>query len=77
MVSPALRESLEALTPAERVAVIDSLQRSLVPGVGLAEPEKTLIRQREAELEATSSAGLTWAELRAGLRSGQCGAARP
>lgn len=70
MVSLALQESLEALTPAERVAVIDFLQRSLVArDTGLTEAEKALVRQRDAELEADPSLGLTWAELDARLQS--------
>jgi putative addiction module component (TIGR02574 family) len=69
MVSPDLQESLGSLTMAERVDLIDFLQRSLVPSdTRLTDSEKALIRQRDAELEADPSVGLTWDELDAKLQ---------
>jgi hypothetical protein len=69
MVSPALQESLGSPTLAERIDVIDFLQRSLVPSPAeVAAQDKAAIRRRDAELDADPSMGLTWAELDAGLQ---------
>jgi hypothetical protein len=69
MVSSALQESLGSLTLAERIDVIDFLQRSLVSGPAeIGARDKVTIRRRDAELEADPSVGLTWAELDAGLQ---------
>ncbi|MCL2850422.1 MAG: addiction module protein [Micrococcales bacterium] len=64
MVTPALQETLGSLSPAERLDVIDFLQRTLVPASdGLSEPQKETIRQRDAQMEVDPSIGLTWDEL--------------
>jgi putative addiction module component (TIGR02574 family) len=53
---------------AERIDVIDFLQRILLPAdVTLTEPEKAIIHRRDTEMEADPSLGLTWEELDARL----------
>ncbi|MDR0783305.1 MAG: addiction module protein [Propionibacteriaceae bacterium] len=70
MVSSTLQESLGSLTITERIDVIDFLQRSLVPGDrSLTEQEMTMIRSRDAEMDADPSIGLTWDVLDARLQS--------
>jgi len=64
MVTPALQETLGSLSLAERVEVIDFLQRTLVPASSeLDEPQKELVRRRDAQMDANPSIGLTWDEL--------------
>ena len=69
MVTQALQESLSALSVAERADVIDFLQRSLVPDALLTESQETMVRQRDAQMDADPSLGLTWDELDARLQS--------
>ena len=69
MVSSALQESLGSLSLAERVDVIDFLQRTLLPGgAGLTDAEQSLIRSRDADMDADPSLAITWSELDATLQ---------
>ncbi|MDR1188004.1 MAG: addiction module protein [Bifidobacteriaceae bacterium] len=69
MVSVTLQEHLGALTMAERVDVIDLLERSLISSESdLTEEEKSIVRQRDAEMDADPSLGLSWEELDARLQ---------
>lgn len=54
---------------AERVDVIDLLERSLISSESdLTEEEKSIVRQRDAEMDADPSLGLSWEELDARLQ---------
>ncbi len=69
MVDQVLQESLGSLSLAERVDVIDFLQRSIVPdSPHLTDAEKDRIRRRDAEMDADPSIALTWEELDSRLR---------
>ncbi|MDR3068506.1 MAG: addiction module protein [Cellulomonas sp.] len=68
MVTPELQEALSQLNLAERLDVIDLLQQSLVvPPVRLTDSQVEMIRQRDAEMDADPSIGLTWDEVRSRL----------
>ena len=70
MVSSTLQETLGSLTMTERLDVIDFLQRSLLPSdLSLTEQEKMVISQRDAEMDADPSIGLTWDELDTRMQS--------
>ena len=68
MVTLELQEALSRLDLAERLEVIDLLQQSLVPPPAeLTESQVEMIRQRDAEMDADPSIGLSWAEVRSRL----------
>ena len=68
MVTLELQEALSRLNLAERLDVIDLLQQSLVvPPVVLDESQVEMIQQRDAEMDADPSIGLTWDEVRSRL----------
>ena len=65
MVTLELQEALSQLGLAERLEVIGLLQESLIaPAAELTESQVEMIRQRDAEMEADPSIGLSWDEVR-------------
>ncbi len=68
MVNPALQTAIEAMSLDERFELVEYIESTVDQSeIGVTEGQKAVIRSRAAELQADSSIGLTWGELKARL----------
>ena len=63
MVTSTMRKAVEALSPQERVELLDYISSTMPTDLELTEEEKAMIRQRDAEMDADPSIGLDWKEV--------------
>ena len=65
MVDPALQSAIEAMSLEERLELVDYIERTIAQSHSdVTEDQQALIRSRAADLDAGSSIGLTWEELK-------------
>lgn len=70
MVNPVLQSAIEALSLDERLELVEYIESTVESApIEVTEEQKVLIRSRAAELDADSSIGLTWDELKARLEA--------
>ena len=70
MVNPGLQSAIEAMSLDERLELVEYIERSVESAqFALSEEEKSTIRSRAEELQASPAVGLTWDELDARMGS--------
>lgn len=68
MVNPALQSAIEAMSLDERLELVEYIESTVESAsIDVTEEQKGTIRSRAAELDADSSIGLTWDELKTRL----------
>lgn len=66
MVKPALQAAIDAMSLDERLELVEYIESTVESTpIDVTEEQKATIRSRAAELDADSSIGLTWDQLRA------------
>ena len=63
MVTSTMQKAVEALSPKERMELLDYISSTMPTDFELTEDEKTMIRLRDAEMDADPSIGLDWKEV--------------
>lgn len=70
MVNPALQSAIEAMSPDERLELVEYIESMVdLSAIEVTEGQQAMIRARAAELQADPSIGLSWDELDARIGS--------